>query len=188
MTFHYLIHESPLGKIMLVSNKTAITGIHIVHGKYVPAVQSDWVHARNHSVLKQAQQELDAYFAGKLQTFAVPLAPHGTVFQKSVWTALTTIPYGETRTYGQQALAIGQPAAARAVGAANGRNPIGIIVPCHRVIGASGAMTGYAGGLDAKKFLLDLEASFGSVHRIWLPPFQKVGFGIRGPRKQAHLA
>lgn len=157
MITSYLVYASPLGDLMLVANETALTGMHIVHGKHVPAVQPGWVNARNHPLLNQTQRELDAYFHGQRRTFAVPLAPQGTVFQKKAWTALLAIPFGETRTYGQQALAIGRPSAARAVGAANGKNPIGIIIPCHRVIGASGAMTGYAGGLDAKRFLLNLE-------------------------------
>jgi methylated-DNA-[protein]-cysteine S-methyltransferase len=120
-------------------------------------VQFDWAKADNHRDLNQAQRELDAYFRGQLRSFAVALAPQGTAFQKLAWIALAAIPFGATQTYGQQALAIGRPSAARAVGAANGRNPIGIIIPCHRVIGAGGAMTGYGGGLAAKRFLLNLE-------------------------------
>jgi methylated-DNA-[protein]-cysteine S-methyltransferase len=110
------------------------------------------------AVLTRLRRELDAYFSGRLRSFSVALEPHGTPFQKRVWAALAQIPFGETRTYGQQARAIGQPSAVRAVGAANGRNPIGIVLPCHRVIGAKGELTGYAGGLEAKEFLLKLEA------------------------------
>lgn len=159
MTTYYLLHDSPVGELLLVCNGMAITDLHITNGKYVPAVLPDWLRDETHAVLRQARGELDAYFAGKLRTFSVPLAPRGTDFQKRAWAALLSIPYGETRSYGQQAAAIGRPTAVRAVGAANGKNPIGIIVPCHRVIGADGRMTGYAGGLDKKEFLLKMEGA-----------------------------
>jgi len=157
MTTYYLLHESPVGELMLVCNGKALTDLHIIAGKYVPRVRSDWVRDEGHGVLQQARHELDEYFAGKLRTFAIPLEPRGTDFQKRAWAALSRIPFGETRTYGQQARAVGQPTAVRAIGAANGRNPIGIIVPCHRVIGANGTLTGYAGGLGNKELLLKLE-------------------------------
>ena len=102
--------------------------------------------------------QLDEYFAGERTEFDVPLDPVGTEFQLRAWAALRRIPYGETRSYGEQARTIGAPAAVRAVGAANGRNPISIIVPCHRVVGSNGSLTGFGGGLDAKRYLLDLEA------------------------------
>jgi len=113
----------------------------------------------DHPVLRQAQAQLDAYFAGRRRTFSVPLDFIGTAFQKRVWTALLEIPFGETRSYGQLAAHLGHPSAARAVGAANGRNPISIIAPCHRVVGARGQLTGFAGGLEAKAFLLGLEGA-----------------------------
>ncbi len=108
-------------------------------------------------MLRQAEQQLADYFAGTLRRFSVPLDFRGTDFQKSVWAALLTIPFGETRSYSQIACAIGRPRAVRAVGAANGRNPISIIAPCHRVVGADGSLTGFAGGLEAKRTLLELE-------------------------------
>ncbi len=111
----------------------------------------------DHPVLLETARQLDDYFAGRRTAFSVPLDFAGTGFQKKVWQALLTIPFGETRNYGQVAAQIGLPAAVRAVGAANGRNPVSIIVPCHRVIGADGALTGYAGGLEAKAWLLGLE-------------------------------
>jgi methylated-DNA-[protein]-cysteine S-methyltransferase len=114
---------------------------------------------RKHPVLVQAGKELREYFAGKRERFSLKLDPVGTEFQRSVWTALRTIPHGETRTYAQIARQIGRPKAVRAVGAANGRNPLSIIAPCHRVIGADGSLTGFAGGLPTKEFLLKLEAS-----------------------------
>jgi len=115
----------------------------------------------NHSsaLMREALEQFRLYFAGELRTFHLPLEMIGTPFQKSVWTALQNIPYGETRSYSQMARQIGAPRAVRAVGAANGRNPIPIIVPCHRVIGASGKLVGFGGGLDWKRFLLDLEAT-----------------------------
>ncbi len=157
MTTYYQLHDSPTGELLLLSNGCALTALHMTAGKYVPAMNDDWVRDERLSVLIQTKRELDAYFLGKLRTFTMPLAPLGTDFQKRAWIALTKIPYGETRSYGQQAQIVGQPSAVRAIGAANGKNPIGIIVPCHRVIGANGSLTGYAGGLHNKEFLLKLE-------------------------------
>jgi methylated-DNA-[protein]-cysteine S-methyltransferase len=111
------------------------------------------------SVLLEAEAQLRAYFAGGLRRFDLPLAPRGTAFQLSVWDALLEIPYGATTSYSELAAAIGRPSACRAVGAANGRNPLAVIVPCHRVIGAAGALTGYGGGLERKRMLLALEAA-----------------------------
>lgn len=108
-------------------------------------------------VLKETEIQLEEYFLGKRRTFDIPLAPRGTEFQKRVWDQLLKIPYGKYITYGEQAVRLGQPKAARAVGAANGKNPIGIIIPCHRVLGSSGCLTGFAGGLEMKRKLLALE-------------------------------
>ena len=116
------------------------------------------VEDAEHPVLRETARQLREYFAGQRRTFELELEFRGTDFQRRAWAALLTIPYGETRTYGQMAEQIGNPAAVRAVGAANGRNPISIIAPCHRVIGMSGDLTGFGGGLDAKAFLLSLEA------------------------------
>lgn len=157
MTKYYQLHPSPVGELLLVSNGQAITDLHIRAGKYVPAFQAEWIPDAGCAVLTQLRHELDAYFAGRLRIFGVALAPLGTEFQKQAWAALTRIPFGTTWTYGQQARAMDRPTATRAVGAANGRNPIGIVVPCHRVIGGDGSLTGYAGGLAAKEFLLKLE-------------------------------
>jgi methylated-DNA-[protein]-cysteine S-methyltransferase len=157
MTTYYSLHDSPVGELLLACNGKAITDLHIRAGKYVPAIEANWLRDERQAVLQQAQRELDEYFAGRLRSFSVPLAPQGTAFQKQAWAALLKIPFGETRSYAQQARAIERPTAVRAVGAANGKNPIGIIVPCHRVIGANGTLTGYAGGLGNKAFLLKLE-------------------------------
>src|SRR5690606_197001 len=113
---------------------------------------------RDDEAFAEARSQLEAYFAGELREFDLPLAPEGTPFQKAAWAAVCEIPYGETRTYGEQAARLRQPNASRAVGAANGRNPLGIVIPCHRVIGASGKLTGYYGGLRIKETLLELEA------------------------------
>jgi len=112
-------------------------------------------------LLLEAADQLGAYFAGELHEFDLPLAPRGTPFQRGVWDAVSAIPYGSTATYADIAAAVGRPSACRAVGAANGRNPLPLIVPCHRVIGAAGALTGYGGGLERKRSLLDLEAAAG---------------------------
>jgi methylated-DNA-[protein]-cysteine S-methyltransferase len=116
------------------------------------------------TVLAACAAQLTAYFAGKRRHFDLPLAPRGTPFQLSVWSALAKIPYGELRSYRDIARSIGNSAAVRAVGAANGRNPLPIVVPCHRVIGSNGALTGFAGGLEVKRFLLDLERATGASH------------------------
>jgi methylated-DNA-[protein]-cysteine S-methyltransferase len=148
--------ESPLGELLLVGDGRALTGVHM---DGAPA--ADW--ERDHAALREAADQLRAYFAGELREFDLPLAPHGTPFQQVVWAALREIPYGETITYAELAAAVGRAGAARAVGAANGRNPISIVVPCHRVIGTGGALTGYGGGLRRKRLLLDLEAG----RRTW---------------------
>jgi len=112
----------------------------------------------DHPILSQTVRELVEYFAGERQRFTIPLSPRGTDFEKRTWAALLEIPFGQTRSYGQQATALGMPTASRAVGGANGRNHVAIVIPCHRVIGANGSLTGYGGGMDRKKWLLDFEA------------------------------
>ncbi len=147
------IYESPVGPLTLHSNGAALTGLEFDKPKH-PLAPSP---AGKDHVLDAARRELDRYFAGKLKVFETPVAPQGTPFQQRVWKALLKIPYGVTRTYGQQAATIGKPTASRAVGLANGRNPVSIIVPCHRVIGANGALTGFGGGIEVKRQLLALE-------------------------------
>lgn len=157
MTIFYDLYDSPTGELLMMSEGEGLTDLHMTAGKYVPKIHDHWVRNEDVPVFTQAKQELDAYFQGKLRAFTVLLAPRGTDFQRHAWRALTQIGYGTTCTYGQQAARMGNPKAMRAVGAANGKNPIGIIIPCHRVIGANGTLTGYAGGLHNKKFLLKLE-------------------------------
>jgi len=148
---------SPVGRLTLVGDDHGLAAVLWEHDA-PRRVRLGRVRATaHHAHLRAAQQQLDEYFAGVRTVFTVPLAFRGTPFQRQVWAALCAIPFGETRTYGEQARAVAHPSAVRAVGAANGRNPISIIAPCHRVIGSTGRLTGFAGGLDVKAFLLRLE-------------------------------
>ncbi|MCZ6830967.1 MAG: methylated-DNA--[protein]-cysteine S-methyltransferase [Gammaproteobacteria bacterium] len=149
---HYKILETPLGQLRLVSNGRALVRIEFPHQH-----GSDG-EASNDEVLQQCERQLQEYFAGERQAFQLPLAAQGTEFQQRVWTALQAIPFGERRSYRDIADGIGNRKAVRAVGAANGKNPIPIVVPCHRVIGSDGSLTGFAGGLAAKQLLLQLES------------------------------
>ncbi|MCK4080420.1 methylated-DNA--[protein]-cysteine S-methyltransferase [Acinetobacter radioresistens] len=149
--------DSPVGRLRLIANEKALVAV-LWENEQPKRIQlAELVVEPEHPVLLQVRQQLEEYFEGNRQRFDIPLDFAGTEFQKLVWTELLKIPYGQTRSYGQIAQAIGRPKAMRAVGAANGRNPISIIAPCHRVIGASGALTGFAGGLDNKIILLNLE-------------------------------
>ena len=151
--------SSPLGPLVLGARDGALTAVHLPTAPGLPAVDAaEATDAADAAVLARAAAQLAAYFAGALQVFDLPLAPVGTAFQQAVWRALVAIPCGHTTSYGDLARALGRPSASRAVGAANGANPLAIVVPCHRVVGASGALTGYAGGMDAKRWLLAHEA------------------------------
>ena len=149
---------SPVGRLTLVASDTGLAAVlwENDNPKRVPLAITG--EDASHPVLRDAERQLKEYFAGTRTTFDLPLDFHGTKFQKLVWAALLAIPFGQTRSYGEIAQALGKPGASRAVGAANGRNPISIVAPCHRVIGASGKLTGFAGGLEAKAHLLALEA------------------------------
>lgn len=150
-------HESPLGPIVIAATRHGLAGIWFEGQRHMPS-HGEWPHEPDHPLLRQACAQLDEYFAGKRATFDLPLdLQGGTAFQQSVWQALLSIPRGGTVSYGGLSHKIGQPAAVRAVGAAVGRNPVSIVVPCHRVLGANGSLTGYAGGLDRKTALLRLE-------------------------------
>lgn len=149
------IHATPAGTYVIVVDGGAVTGIYRAGQRHLP-LEAAWGE-RDDEAAADAALQLDEYFAGKRPSFDLPLAPRGTDFQKAVWAAIARVPFGETRTYGEVAVDVGRPGAARAVGAATGRNPISIVVPCHRVMGAAGAMTGYAGGLETKALLLELE-------------------------------
>lgn len=159
-TTAYTVVDSPVGPLTLAGNAEALTTVWF--DGFPPAVAAG-VARSDAGPFRAAVEQLEAYFAGERHTFDLALAPTGTAFQLSVWRELLEIPYGETRSYGQLAVRLGSPGASRAVGLANGRNPLAIIVPCHRVIGADGTLTGYAGGMDRKRLLLDLEAGVGSL-------------------------
>ena len=151
----HAVVDGPLGPITLVEQDGALAGLYLAEQRHRP--HADRFGDRDDAVLPQLQEQLHAYLQGTLQAFEVDLAPVGTPFQAAVWAALRSVPYGATTTYGALAAVVGRPTAVRAVGAANGRNPYCLVVPCHRVVGADGSLTGYAGGLARKRFLLDLE-------------------------------
>ncbi len=159
MSYVYRTMNSPVGKLTLVGSDAGLAAVLWEDDESKPLERAAGRLDSRHPVLRQAQQELQEYFAGQRRTFTVKLDPSGTQFQNKVWNALRTIPFGETRSYGQIADQIGSRKAVRAVGAANGRNPLPIIVPCHRVIGADGTLTGFAGGLAIKARLLALEGA-----------------------------
>lgn len=155
MTTHYAITDSPIGELLVIGDEAKVRGL---------LMNGDGAFDYRKLELTQDQEafadtikQLEQYFAGDRDTFELPLEPSGTEFQRAVWNALEQIPYGETRSYGEIAAQVGRPKAARAVGMANNRNPIAVIVPCHRVIGSGGALVGYAGGLERKIWLLDHE-------------------------------
>ena len=158
MTLHHVFHPSPVGDLLLVGGNAGLSRVQFPSTKHGVETDPQWL-AFPHPVLDAARLQLDAYFDGTRQVFDLPLAPHGTPFQRDVWAALATIPFGATWSYARLASTIGRPAAMRAVGAANGRNPLPIVLPCHRVIGADGSLTGFGGGLPTKQFLLQLEGA-----------------------------
>jgi methylated-DNA-[protein]-cysteine S-methyltransferase len=159
MNYHYKIMDSVVGKLKLVATDKGLAAILWENDNPRRVRLSPISENKNHPVLQETEKQLGEYFAGKRNTFSITLDPKGTDFQTKVWQALLTIPFGETRSYAQIARQIGNAKAVRAVGAANGKNPISIIVPCHRVIGASGELTGFAGGLGTKEHLLSLEGN-----------------------------
>lgn len=150
---------SPLGEILLVANERgdALAGLYLARQKYYPAVPAAWHEAPRLPVFREAIQQLREYFAGTRTRFELPLDPAGTPFQRKVWREIAKVPCGTTISYTELARRCGRPAAVRAVGAATGRNPMTVIVPCHRIVGRDGSLTGYAGGLDRKTILLELE-------------------------------
>ena len=164
MTTVYTQMDSPIGRLTLTgvvhSGATMLIGLYFSTGKQaLHAPLSDW--SESAAALSEARQQLEQYFAGERRGFELALAPSGTPFQKQVLAGLQQIPFGETCSYGELARQIGRPKAVRAVGGANARNPIAIIIPCHRVIGTGGKLTGFGGGIDAKRYLLDFEAEQG---------------------------
>jgi methylated-DNA-[protein]-cysteine S-methyltransferase len=154
----YQFIPSPVGPLLLAADAHGLRLVEFDSPKHPMGRGDDWREGDN-EVLREARAQLDDYFAGKRRTFDLPLAPRGTEFQCEVWHTLATIPYGETISYAQLATRVGKPSAMRAVGAANGRNPLPIVLPCHRVIGKDGSLTGFGGGLPTKQFLLSLEGA-----------------------------
>ena len=160
-------YDSPLGRIILAATDTALVGVFFHNQAHLPEL-GQWPRVEKHAILQQAQAELTAYFAGRRHTFDIPLdLSSGTPFQQAVWGNLLQIPWGATTSYGALSTLMGKPTAVRAVGGAVGRNPVSIIVPCHRVVGANGSLTGYAGGLPRKMALLQLE---GAATDLFSPP------------------
>ena len=157
MSLVYKIIQSPVGKLKLIASEKGLVAILWENDKPRRVPLNELVKNELHPVLVKTEHQLAEYFAGKRKEFSITLDMRGTRFQNDVWNALLAIPFGETRTYGQLAKQLGNPQASRAVGAANGKNPVSIIVPCHRVIGSSGKLTGFAGGLETKAHLLSLE-------------------------------
>lgn len=157
MTSHTTM-DTQIGRLTLVADQGSLTAVYMGDHRHQPEADAFGPRDDDAVPLPEARRQLTEYFAGERTEFDLPLTPAGTEFQQRVWTVLRTIPYGRTWSYGELAAAVGNPKASRAVGSANGRNPISIIVPCHRVIGSTGAITGYGGGIERKQALLDLEA------------------------------
>lgn len=155
MKYRYL--KSPFGRVLVAGDGDSLQWLSFTRGRQKATSLSEWTEDNRDALLREAGRELAAYFAGKRERFELPLEPQGTEFQKRVWKKLVSIPYGKTLSYGELARRIGRPEAPRAVGAANGQNPISVIIPCHRLIGKNGDLTGYGGGLDMKRGLLELE-------------------------------
>ena len=155
-TVYFTTMDSPIGELLLTGDGAHLTGLFMTPHRHGPDRSQEWV--RDDVTFTDAIRQLQAYFAGTRHEFEIPMAPHGTDFQRRVWAALRDIPYARTMSYGDIARDIGNPKGVRAVGLANGRNPISIIVPCHRVIGANGSLTGYGGGIERKQWLLAHES------------------------------
>ena len=153
----YMTFPSPMGEMLIVARENAIAGVYFVGQKYAPAIPSTWSKCPDNALLQRTRTQLLEYFDGNRQTFDLPVHPVGTLFQRAVWDTLGKIPFGTTTTYGRLAETLGGATKTRAVGTAIGRNPCSIVIPCHRVLGADGSPTGYAGGLERKRALLALE-------------------------------
>ena len=155
---HYFdFYESPMGRMLIVATDQGLSGLYFVDQKYYREVGRDWVRGDNHKIVQETARQLKEYFAGARKEFIITLAAVGTPFQTAVWKAISSVEYGESITYSELARRAGHPGAVRAAGTATGRNPITIIVPCHRIVGSDGSLTGYAGGLDRKRALRELE-------------------------------
>ena len=156
---YYDFYDSPQGRMLLVASGDGLTGVYFDGQKYHASIEPEWRADPRHAILRQAGRELAEYFAGERKRFETPLEPEGTPFQRAVWRAISSVDFGTTITYGELAIRAGFPGSSRAAGAATGRNPLTIIVPCHRIVGSDGSLTGYAGGLERKSALLVLEGA-----------------------------
>jgi methylated-DNA-[protein]-cysteine S-methyltransferase len=154
---YFDFYESPMGRMLTVATDQGLSGLYFVDQKYYREVGRDWLRGDHHEVVRETARQLKEYFAGARKKFDIPLAPQGTPFQTRVWNSISSVKYGESITYSELARRAGHPGAVRAAGTATGRNPITIIVPCHRIVGSDGSLTGYAGGLDRKRALRELE-------------------------------
>ena len=155
----YARFATPLGTVFATTVDGSLTGIYFEGQRYAPSVSPEWIESPRHAPLAECARQLAEYFDRKRRDFELPLAPEGTDFQRRVWREIARIPFGATRSYAELATRSGAPGAARAAGAATGRNPLSIVVPCHRVVGSGGSLTGYAGGLERKARLLGIEAA-----------------------------
>ena len=161
----YSTCDSPVGPLLLAADDDGLRLVEFHQSRHRVKRDAGWGEGE-HAVLRLARLQLGEYFDGRRQRFDLPLSPRGTAFQRDVWLTLASIPYGETISYAQLAFKVGRPTAMRAVGAANGRNPLPIMLPCHRVIGADGRLTGFGGGLPTKQFLLELEGALPRAERF----------------------
>ena len=155
----YARFATEYGTVYATAEGASLTGIYFEGGRHAPPISEEWTEDASGAPLHECARQLDEYFNGRRQAFALPTAPRGTPFQERIWKEIAAIPYGATLTYAELARRAGAPGAARAAGAATGRNPLSIVVPCHRVVGSAGGLTGYAGGLDRKERLLRLEGA-----------------------------
>jgi methylated-DNA-[protein]-cysteine S-methyltransferase len=155
----YIRFDTALGPVFATANAKGITGIYFEGQRHAPDIASDWIEDPRNEALAECARQVRAYLSGQQRAFDLPLAPEGSDFQKRVWRQIAAIPFGATLTYAELAKRAGSPGSARAAGAATGRNPLSIVVPCHRVVGSDGSLTGYAGGLPRKKKLLALEGA-----------------------------
>jgi methylated-DNA-[protein]-cysteine S-methyltransferase len=151
--------KTPLGTLLAIATGGTLVGLHFEGGQHVPEIERNWREDPKAVPFAECARQLSEYFAGKRMCFDLPLAPHGTPFQERVWREIARVPHGETITYGELAARAGSPGSARAAGAATGRNPLSLVVPCHRIVGTGGALTGYAGGIGRKEKLLEHEGA-----------------------------
>jgi methylated-DNA-[protein]-cysteine S-methyltransferase len=165
--YYFDFYESPMGRLLIVATDQSLSGLYFVDQKYYREVEPEWLRGDHHKVVRETARELTEYFAAARKQFGIPLAAQGTPFQTSVWKAISSVKYGESITYSELARRAGHPGAVRAAGTATGRNPITIIVPCHRIVGSDGSLTGYAGGLDRKRALRELEDG---ARSLFAPP------------------